>query len=49
MSDMAATCEWFALCDHPADGAVWHPVLGYVPTCLRCADRLDLDIEADGE
>lgn len=43
---MSTVCEWFALCDHPADGVVWHPILGEVPTCLRCADMLALDITA---
>jgi len=37
-------CEWFALCDHEADGTVSHPILGAVPTCQRCADRLDLHL-----
>lgn len=36
-------CEWFALCDNPAAGAVAHPVLGAVPTCTRCANRFALD------
>lgn len=35
-------CEWFAKCPNPADGVVQHPVLGAVPTCRRCADKLDL-------
>lgn len=33
-------CEWFALCDRPATVLVPHPVLGQVPTCDRCADRV---------
>ena len=37
-------CEWFARCTNKADGAVWHPVLEYVPTCRRCADKLDLEL-----
>ena len=41
---MTGGCEWFALCDHPADGVVSHPVLGDVPTCERCATKLDLDL-----
>lgn len=39
------TCDWFALCTNTADGHVAHPVLGKVPTCKRCADRLDLTLE----
>lgn len=42
-ADLGA-CQWFALCDHPADGLVAHPVLDYVPTCTRCATRLALDL-----
>jgi len=37
-------CEWFALCDRPADGVVSHPILGWVPTCQRCADKLGLEL-----
>lgn len=37
-------CEWFAACTNAADGDVRHPVLGMVPTCRRCADKLDLDL-----
>ena len=37
-------CEWFALCDRPADGVVSHPILGWVPTCQRCAAKLDLEL-----
>lgn len=40
-------CQWFALCDHRADGVVAHPILGAVPTCQRCADMLALDIAHD--
>ncbi len=38
-------CQWFALCDRPADGTVAHPVLGDTPTCARCADKLDLTLQ----
>jgi len=38
-------CEWFALCDRPAVGTVWHPVLGSVPVCGRCVERLGLELE----
>lgn len=37
-------CEWFALCTRPADGVVSHPILGWVPTCQRCADKLGLQL-----
>lgn len=37
-------CQWFALCDHEAVGVVAHPILGDVPTCQRCADKLELDL-----
>ena len=33
------TCEYFALCANPADGAVELP-FGWVPTCQRCADKM---------
>lgn len=39
-------CNWFALCPNPADGRVDHPVLGAVPTCKRCADKLGLELGA---
>lgn len=44
-SSEAETCEWFALCPNPADGTVSHPVLGDVPTCTRCADKLGLKLQ----
>lgn len=38
-------CEWFALCDHEAVGLVAHPIIGSVPVCQRCADKLDMKPE----
>jgi hypothetical protein len=38
-------CEWFALCDNPAVGTLPHPVLGDVPVCDRCADKVGLTEE----
>lgn len=35
-------CEWFCNCDREATGMVLHPILGYVATCTRCADMLNL-------
>lgn len=37
-------CEWFALCEHKADGLARHPVLDLVPICVRCASRFDIVI-----
>lgn len=37
-------CEWFLWCMNEAVGTVKHPLLGDVPTCQRCADKLDLDL-----
>lgn len=37
-------CEWFVGCVRPATGVVVHPALGNVPTCVPCAEKLDLDL-----
>lgn len=29
-------CMWFAGCTNPATGTTPHPILGDVPTCVRC-------------
>jgi hypothetical protein len=31
-------CEWFALCDNPAEGIRVHLILGDIPICTRCAE-----------
>lgn len=38
---MTTTCQWFALCDHPATDTEPHPVLGDVPICDRCRRNLE--------
>lgn len=38
-------CEYFALCDRPAEGTVAHPILGDVPCCQRCADRVEVELQ----
>ncbi len=43
-------CRYFALCDRSADGIVRHPILGDVPTCRRCAERVGAElVPAGGE
>jgi len=42
---MPPTCEWFVLCDEPAFALIEHPVLGDVPICRRCAQKLQILIE----
>lgn len=41
-------CAWYLACAEPANGLVQHPVLGYVPTCLRCATKHDLTLVTQG-
>lgn len=36
------TCAWFALCVNPTTAVIEHPILGEVPCCTRCAERLDM-------
>ena len=35
-------CEWFALCPNEATTTVSHPILGDVPVCDRCVEKLGL-------
>lgn len=44
MTDMPTTCQYFALCDNPAEGVVPNPILGNVPCCQRCADRVGAEL-----
>ena len=46
MSNDTITCQWFAMCDHDAVGTTKHPVLGDVPICERCADKLGLEVDS---
>jgi hypothetical protein len=34
-------CEYFLLCENEAEGTVANPVLGPVPCCKRCADKVE--------
>lgn len=33
-------CEWFLLCKNEAVTTEPHPILGDVPICQRCADKV---------
>lgn len=39
---MAIICEWFAMCDHETTEGASHPILGVVPICARCAERMEI-------
>jgi hypothetical protein len=39
--EVAATCEWFLLCDHPAVTLRHHPILGNRPICARCQAKFE--------
>jgi hypothetical protein len=47
MSDetFTVTCEWFARCANQTSRAAGHPILGPVPICDRCAERMDIEPE----
>lgn len=34
-------CMWFAKCTNPANGLRDHPILGDVPICQRCDDKIE--------
>lgn len=38
-------CQWFARCANATTKAAKHPVLGPVPICDRCAEKLDITPE----
>lgn len=38
--DEIQLCEWFVLCDHEATGTRPHPILGDVPICDRCEEKV---------
>lgn len=39
-AEVSKTCQWYALCDRPVAVNLPHPVLGLVPTCQPCADKV---------
>lgn len=38
-------CEWFVTCPNLTNHAIHHPVLGWVPCCLKCAEHLGIEGE----
>ena len=34
-------CQWFALCSNPSDTFLDHPILGDVPICKRCFEKIE--------
>jgi len=34
-------CQWWAMCDREAVGIRHHPILGAVPICLRCWEKVE--------
>lgn len=38
--DQEVVCEWWAGCTNPATHYTPHPVLGQVPTCSTCAEKI---------
>ena len=32
-------CEWYAKCTKQANGLRHHPVIGWVPICVRCDEK----------
>jgi len=35
-------CSWFALCFNDTTKAAPYPILGYVPCCDRCAEKMEI-------
>ncbi|MUL61167.1 MULTISPECIES: hypothetical protein [unclassified Mycolicibacterium] len=40
-ADYETVCMWWARCVRPANTLKDHPVLGQVPICKPCAEKLD--------
>ncbi len=43
--DTDTVCGWFAQCENEATALVKHIILGLVPTCERCIERMGLQDE----
>lgn len=40
-NDEIVICAWWALCGNPATGTRPHPILGHVPICDRCNQKVE--------
>lgn len=40
-------CEWFAGCIRVAAGFVHHAILGNIPCCKECAEKLGMTLESE--
>ena len=40
MTMSAQVCRWFLRCENPATVTLPHPILGAVPACQSCADKV---------
>lgn len=38
---MDGECKWFLMCRNKATTTRKHPILGDVPICKRCNDKMD--------
>ena len=41
-------CQWFLLCNNKATTTLEHSILGAVPICKRCKDKIE-SLERRGE
>lgn len=39
--EFVTACAWWAKCPNPANGLRDHPILGDVPICQRCDDKVE--------
>lgn len=35
------TCQWFMMCNRKATTTMSHPILGDVPICKKCKEKME--------